>query len=786
MINENPLQSSPPKLSVTLLLKYFSYLVRAVWFFFPGLLFVILGFFAFALMEQGRDLVAQSMTLPFIRKFFIILGLSFWSLLSWYTARILAYNDNDFYKNASVTITVMPRLIAYLVFTIVGIGFYVAQNDTSWPLLFIGSSVGLFVLICIVALNKQVQQRLPFVVQRPALITYMILTFGGLLLVWITWKESSREWTMWGILLTQVAALAWVSFRGEAFAASSGAWLKRLSIAQEEGKPDKRLSMRLVKNVYKYKLRKMQKDGKDPREFLQVEYYVFIGFNIVAFLAIIAYFVIVSFLECGRLVGSFAFVLLAFGILLGLGNLLTFASFRSKINWHLVLIFTILFMGLFIEPHAVRSLPAPNKNHYDQRPDLRTYLQWWVNAPERKALFNDPAIDSFPVYFVLADGGASRSGYWTAAVLSRFHESTRVDTHYFSQFSQHLLALAGASGGSVGNTTFMAALKAQGEHRQLRTDSLSTHFLRSDFLTYPLARLLGPELVNVLFFHAWGDRAAALEESMENPSVYDTARFENGVMKKIIAGNFLQFVTRDSTEVVQPILCINTTRMQDSKPAVVVNIQGDVFNPRMDVLNAMDCFKGIRVSSAMVLGARFPYFSPAGRIRDNYFVDGGYFDNSGAGPVTQIIYGIEALKAKLNEQGDTSLLRRALNKMSYYVLHLQNNPNKKNKFGKVQPAANDLAAPLITLMGSYGSQTNFNDLRLIDYLQKIDGVYHKINLYLPEGTEMYPMNWALSDSAVWRMNDRVRTCPEINQLLDSIKLNKTLKLRSPLRLLTLH
>ena len=75
--------------------------------------------------------------------------------------------------------------------------------------------------------------------------------------------------------------------------------------------------------------------------------------------------------------------------------------------------------------------------------------------------------------------------------------------------------------------------------------------------------------------------------------------------------------------------------MQDGRPGVVSTMKLDynIFGRRLDVLDSLRPGEDVHLSSMVILGARFPYVSPAGRIRNNYFVDGGYFDNSGAGVV---------------------------------------------------------------------------------------------------------------------------------------------------------
>ena len=56
--------------------------------------------------------------------------------------------------------------------------------------------------------------------------------------------------------------------------------------------------------------------------------------------------------------------------------------------------------------------------------------------------------------------------------------------------------------------------------------------------------------------------------------------------------------------------------MQDGLPAVISNIDfsDPRFNQRLDFLDLLDEKKDIKLSTAVVLGASFPYVSPAGRV----------------------------------------------------------------------------------------------------------------------------------------------------------------------------
>jgi hypothetical protein len=437
--------------------------------------------------------------------------------------------------------------------------------------------------------------------------------------------------------------------------------------------------------------------------------------------------------------------LLAFGILLGVGNILSFVSFKSKTNWHFIVIAIVAIAGFLVEPHWVRTIKLDQINSYNQRPDLKSYLEKWVNDPIRANVLAQNSVTTFPVFFILADGGASRSGYWAASLLSDFHDSTPINGQTSSFFQQHLLGLAGASGGSVGNITFVTALVAQHKNPRLFTQDLCTDFLKVDFLTHPLARLLGPEFIKSVFNPFWGDRAQALEATIEFPQPNNES---SKIMAGMMAGDINQLFA--SNDFIPPIICVNTTRMQDGKPGIVSNIKDSIFNSRVDVLGQLNPKQGLRISTTVVLGARFPYLSPAGRIQNNYFVDGGYFDNSGAGPIIEIISGIQTLANDTIHPN--SFLTKALKKLSFHVIHILNTPLKTDSLVKVHPFANDLAAPLITLIGSYGTQTGFNDTRLINLLKRTKtGSYTEVNLY-KKMTDNYPMSWVISSKALSQMD----------------------------------
>ncbi|NBO59321.1 MAG: patatin-like phospholipase family protein, partial [Chitinophagia bacterium] len=326
----------------------------------------------------------------------------------------------------------------------------------------------------------------------------------------------------------------------------------------------------------------------------------------------------------------------------------------------------------------------------------------------------------FPIYFVISDGGASRSAYWTASVLSVLEKKTN------GGFSKNLFCLSGASGGSFGNMAFYGSIK------NLKTNRLEhiQSYLSNDFLSFPLVRLLGPDLV-IPFIPGLRstDRASALEKSMEDVG-------GNDALSKFMKQDLSTMLEENTA--FSPVIAINATRMQDGTPGLISNVkfENEISEKRIDILGLLDQNQSMNISTAVVLGARFPYFSPAGRIKDQYFVDGGYFDNSGGGIVHEMILDLQHLITDtLNLHPD-----HPYQKIRFHVIHISNQADGKNKIRKIHPLVNDLAAPIKTIMGSYASQTDFNNLRLYKYLLELydgDTTYHTINLYQKGETDFF-------------------------------------------------
>jgi predicted acylesterase/phospholipase RssA len=508
-----------------------------------------------------------------------------------------------------------------------------------------------------------------------------------------------------------------------------------------------------------------------------------VNFLLISLVALSVYLVCTVDVGFAVSMGTFPFVLLAFSVFMGFGFILTFLSIRIGINIHLIFVILVFLFGQWTERHHVALVEKkPHiKESFSNKASVRDYFIQWVK--DRDTLINKSK--EFPVYFVLSDGGASRSGYWVASVLGKLEDTSQHD------FSKHLFCLSGASGGSVGNAAFFTLLKNAADqpdknlpNKQLFTQA-GKEYLRSDFLTYTLSRMLGHDFFVAMFpFNTGGDRAQALTDALEQ------APKDSVLLKHQLQVPFSELaVYKNRVNTNLPILCVNTTRMQDGAPSVISTIAIDplTFNNRVDVLARLNNNRDMKLSTAVVLGASFPYLSPAGRIdglrfmKDGpkefpfYFVDGGYVDNSGAGVVHEMIIKLNSLRDSICKSNTDTILRNNCQKIAFYVMHISNGPEGDILLKKVNPFVNDLAAPLKTLMGSYGVQTSINDSRLKNYLRNLYGNelhYKPINLYRPREPLKYSMNWVISGRTLDSMDKRLyspEVCMYMSRILQELK-----------------
>ena len=714
------------------MLRGISIFLSLLWTFLPGMLFIALAGFMLTGLLQGRDVLLIAMEDRW-RGLFLVTGLVFWAGVTWYSSSLIGYNHDRLFKAFPKGLYHGPRLLGFLCFTVLLFAFLLMPTSriAGWlAILLIAADVALY-FAC-----HRVFERIREGSSHDTLRRMRNAVVVASICIAVACGVVNREAAYLLCLpLLQFGLLFIVVIRSKAIPAERDSPLPvtgRLS-----------LSHAFLKWVLSDPHR--TRNEKEWNRILSEQAGIFRWFNIVASVSLVPYFLSVFILSFSRFLSPLPILLLALGVLVGFANIVSLLSIKTRINFHFLYALSVLVLGFVSEPHHVRTidLGRDGRNSYDQRKGLVEYFRDWTEK-RRKEI--ESAKGFYPVFLVLADGGASRSGYWTASVLGRIEDSTA------GRFSKHILCLSGASGGSMGNAAFHRSLRmaSQGDVRLGHRDRCRA-WLSNDFLSHTLARLLGPDVFKPLFpFDFIYDRAAALERSLEETNDGSGIGIE-------WQASFSASMDGDL-----PALLINATRMQDGRPAVASTLRMDegVFGKRLDILGRMDPSRDVRLGTMTVLGARFPYLSPAGRLGNDYYVDGGYFDNSGAGAVHEMLIELKRIVDSTVQADPTHWLGR----IRFHVIHARNSPLIENPVKKVHPLVNDLFAPVKTLIGAYGTQTDVNNLRLRKYLRQLNGGdsgYIEFNLYKSDETDRYPMSWAISKANLAAMDARLDEHPMV-------------------------
>ncbi|MEO1626395.1 MAG: NADH-quinone oxidoreductase subunit J, partial [Bacteroidota bacterium] len=313
----------------------------------------------------------------------------------------------------------------------------------------------------------------------------------------------------------------------------------------------------------------------------------------------------------------------------------------------------------------------------DRRLDMREYLQRWVDdrAPQiRQYLAERRAADStsnprYPLLVISSEGGGSRSAYWTNIV----HDY--LDQQIPAYYDQHIFGLTGASGGNTGNSTYFSMKQAGVVQDSIH--SYARQMFMGNFLSSSLTLLMGADLWrSTLGLKMGTDRAKQLE--------YEWTKQLSDVSQGQVDGYsdpFLNFWyesgdTRFKDQRTPPLLLLNTTHVQSGGHAIVSPVQLRAnFYQAMDLLQVIDTMsrgkKTIRLSTANLLNASFPYINPAGNVKNvGSFVDAGYYDNYGAQSGRGILLHLRHLRDSMKQS--TAVNADLYQQLVFYSILIRN------------------------------------------------------------------------------------------------------------------
>lgn len=363
-------------------------------------------------------------------------------------------------------------------------------------------------------------------------------------------------------------------------------------------------------------------------------------------------------------------------------------------------------LGLFLA--AIVGLTALNARFNDIRPiplkappaqiSLQSAVKAWMAANSCK----DRPEACPPALVIAADGGASRAGYFSAAVVGALLD--RLKAHADGDPAQSLcvdaknparciFAFSGVSGGSLGLTAVKAALLDAGESatsgppcavskgwQDCLSQLVAGDYLSPAFVGLSFRDQFAPPVSFFTNPDKWGDRAVLLEKAAER--VYRSKisgnphEVECGVAT-IDKGLCRPFAAPMPDGRWTPLLLLNGTSVQSGRRIIASEIEPSYEDKNgarqalhawaYDLLDIFRCSPGepdqagacksnssapptanVRLSTAAFLSARFPIISPAAhahadKARGDEIVDGGYFENSGLTTGLDVAAGLRAL-----------------------------------------------------------------------------------------------------------------------------------------------
>lgn len=317
----------------------------------------------------------------------------------------------------------------------------------------------------------------------------------------------------------------------------------------------------------------------------------------------------------------------------------------------------------------------------------RSFQQWYASRKDLDyyAKSNEP----YPVFIVAAAGGGAYAAHYTATFLARMQDSC-------ANFAQHVFAISGVSGGSIGAALFagLAKLKATNQRhvgcdiapRDRYFEKRTQRFFEQDFLSPVIAAALFPDFVQRFLPIPIGyfDRSRALDASLEaawRDMLSEAAKDDPALASAAnpFARPFLDLWSPKRSDEAVPALVLNATEVANGYRIVMSPIATGVaastqwskiarLHPLLPRSADAGSEPDIKLSTAAGISARFPWVLPpatvptgveSGRMR---LVDGGYVESSGVDVARQML---KALNVAVERSKDTT---EAMNAKFYLVV----------------------------------------------------------------------------------------------------------------------
>ncbi|MGB8339570.1 MAG: patatin-like phospholipase family protein [Burkholderiales bacterium] len=389
--------------------------------------------------------------------------------------------------------------------------------------------------------------------------------------------------------------------------------------------------------------------------------------------------------------------------------------------------------------------------------NVSQHFSGWLKARLKQHRSADP----YPLYIMAAEGGGIRAAYWAASVLGRLHECD-------AQFSEHVYAISGVSGGALGAAIYTTLLTENNSPAITQAQPCGSAtfgsftrktqtILSQDFLSPLLAYLLYPDMLQrfLPLPIARFDRARALELSWE--SAWRT-QVGNGKFGE-------SFFSLWQNPSVAPALFFNSTVAETGKRVIISNlrVEPNEFHDALDGFADPLRLPEPALSTAVHYSARFAYVSPAARVDTGqgtlHLVDGGFHENTGAQTAADILLAVQ----------DT-VEREHLNARPIVVV-VRNQPKGEEVFGHSE-FLGEILQPLSALLKTRQSHTAYYLDTLEEALNR-PGQVQQFFIVQPRATAKHaPLGWFMSRTSTDALDDSLKNSATQEKLNDILKVLK--------------
>jgi hypothetical protein len=429
-------------------------------------------------------------------------------------------------------------------------------------------------------------------------------------------------------------------------------------------------------------------------------------------------------LDAGHRFGAVAILVIVAANTVFLGGLAVFLTRARRVPLELAAFGCAAIFSLWNDNHDVRllDLQAPQS-------DLSAVFSSWVaRAP------GDPG-KPVPVIVAAAEGGGIRAAYWTSLVLHHLADIPDADV----MFPQRLFAISSVSGGSFGAAVY-AGLRRDPTSEPPRA-RIASEILQERFLAPMVAKLVAGDFLQwflPLPIYRF-DRSTAMETAF-------AAAYNEHVHHDSMVERLTEFRPVDASDV--PVLLLNSTSVQLGRRIVASPYSWPLSDLSVEEQDPIDFHRltgrDVSVATAVHNTARFPYLSAAGRLRAKngenlgHLVDGGYFENTGAETLIDLLRYLKQSASPLN--------------VRFIVVALLNTPPEQHLTDPARipwhetASLGELFSPLRALMQSKSARGELALRRLRELVEPGDVVEFRI--CSDSGLREAPLGWQLSKEMV--------------------------------------